>query len=62
MTIFKNIRLAISNLQWQESIKRIHDTGDYGMCCGENEAIQRSKEYYFGKLIKYAEKYKTKEY
>lgn len=62
MTIFKNIRLAISNLQWQESIKRIRDTGDYGMCCGENEAIQCAKEYYFGKLIKYAEKYKPKEY
>lgn len=58
MVILKNIRLAAANALWQESIKRIRDTGDYGMCCNEEMAIQCAKEYYFGKLIKYADKFK----
>lgn len=61
MVILRNIRLAIANMQWQEAINRIRETGDYGMCCNEETAIQCAKEYYFGKLIKYADKYKPKE-
>lgn len=60
MVLFKNLRLLIANSQWQKSIRRICNTGDYGMCCDEEMAIQCAKEYYFGKLIKYADKYKPK--
>lgn len=59
MVLFKKIRLIAANALWQESIKDIRETGNYGMCCNEEMAIQCAKEYYFGKkLIKYADKFK----
>ena len=57
MIFFKHLRLTIANKKWQESIKEIKETGDYGMCCNEEMAIQCTKEYHFGNLIKYADKY-----
>lgn len=60
MILFRSLRLMIANEKWQETIKQIRETGDYGMCCNEEMAIQCAKEYHFGKLIKYADKYKPK--
>lgn len=61
MVFFNNIKLKMANLMWQKSIRRIRSTGDYGMCCNEEMAIQCAKEFYFGKLIKYADKFKPEE-
>lgn len=60
MVFFRSLRLMIANIKWQETIEEIRETGDYGMCCNEEMAIQCAKEYHFGKLIKYADKYKPK--
>lgn len=53
------LRLCIRNAKWQKSVRKIKVTGDYGMCCGEEEAIACAKEYHFGALIKYADKFKV---
>lgn len=29
------------------------------MCCNEKAAIENAKEYYFGRLIKYADEFKS---
>ena len=54
---FKKRRLERAAEQWLESVDHIKCTGDYGMCCNEETAIQTSKEYYFGNLITYADVY-----
>lgn len=61
MVLFKNLRLQIANLRWQDAIADIRATRDYGMCCNEEMAIQCAKEFYFGKLIKYADRFKPEE-
>lgn len=61
MVLFKKIRLIAANALWQDAIADIRATGDYGMCCNEEMAIQNAKEYYFGRLIKYADKFKPEE-
>lgn len=53
----RHIQLEMANKEWQRAIKQIRMSGDYGMCANEKCAIDCAKHYYFGKLIKYADKY-----
>lgn len=54
---FLKTRLRHCNNRWQSTIIQIKLTGDYGMCCGEREAIACAKEHCFGELIKYADEF-----
>lgn len=57
MVLFKKLKLERANKKWQERIKEIRETQDFGMCSSEETAIACAKEFYFKDLLKYADEY-----
>lgn len=52
---FKKSRLEEAYAEWLKSIKEIHFTQDFGMCCSERAAFKCSKEHCFRGLEEFAD-------